>query len=117
LNEFRNQTGKEISGVKELVKLDKDDETAKELFNDFGQNLGTFLVPWIQNFNAECIVLGGNISKSYSLFESSLKSVFKNRDIESEIVISELDENAALIGSARLCDDVFYTKLIETKII
>jgi len=28
-----------------------------------------------------------------------------------------LDENAALIGSARLCDNSFYKNLIETKII
>jgi glucokinase len=114
LNEYRNQTGKEISGVKELVELAESDENAKRLFNDFGKNLAVFLISWIQKFNADCIVMGGNISKSYSLFESALKSEFKNRGIEPEIVISELDENAALIGSAGLCDDVFYTKLIET---
>lgn len=114
LNEFRNQTSKEISGVKELVELAESDETAKRLFNDFGKNLAVFLISWIQKFNADCIVMGGNISKSYSLFESALKFEFKNRGIEPEIVISELDENAALIGSAGLCDDVFYKKLIET---
>jgi len=117
LNEFRNQTGATISGVKELTELATNEETAKEIFTLFGTNLGSFLTPWVQKFNAECIVLGGNISKSYPLFESALKSEFKNMKFQPEIVISELDENAALIGSARLCDDAFYQKLIETKII
>lgn len=117
LNEFKNRTGIAISGVKELVELAANDETAKEIFTLFGKNLGDFLMPWIQKFKAECIVLGGNISNSYTLFESALNTAFKNSDIQPEIVISELDENAALTGSARLCDDVFYQKLIETKII
>ena len=117
LNEFRNRTGTAISGVKELAELATNDETAKEIFTLFGKDLGSFLIPWIQKFNAGCIVLGGNISRSYPLFEPALKYEFKNNEIQSEIVISELDENAALIGSARLCDDTFYQKLIETKII
>ena len=117
LNEFRNQTKKNISGVKELAELAINDKTAKKLFILFGTNLGDFLIPWIQKFNAECIVLGGNISKNYPLFESTLKPQFKKINIQPEIIISELDENAALIGSARLCDNNFYQKLLETKII
>ncbi len=117
LNEYKNQTGKEISGVKELVELAAGNKTVKKMFSLLGTNLGDFLTSWIQQFNAECIVLGGNISKSYPLFESALKSVFKNNKIITEIIPCELDENAALIGSARLCNDAFYQKLIETKII
>jgi glucokinase len=117
LTEFKNRTGKEISGVKELVELAVNDDTAKEIFTLFGTNLGDFLWPWVQKFNAGCIVLGGNISKSYPLFKAALKSEFKKSGIQPEIAISELDENAALIGSACLCDDAFYKKLIETKVI
>jgi glucokinase len=117
LNEYKSRTGLTISGVKELTEMFGKDETAKEIFSLLGKNLGSFLKPWIQKFNAECIVLGGNISNSYLLFESALKKEFTNMDFQPEIVISELDENAALIGSARLCDDAFYQKLIETKII
>jgi glucokinase len=117
LNEYNNRTGLIISGVKELAELVVKEETAKEIFPLFGKNLGSFLIPWIQKFNAECIVLGGNISNSFPLFESALLSEFSTLDFQPEIVISELDENAALVGSARLCDNLFYQKLIETKII
>jgi len=117
LNEYKNQTGKDISGVKELAELAANDETAKEIFSLFGKNMGSFLTPWIQKFNAECIVLGGNIAKSYPLFEIAFITELENENVNIEVVISELDENAALIGSARLCDEVFYKELVETKII
>ena len=117
LNEYKKRTGLTISGVKELTEMFGNDETAREIFTLFGKNLGSFLKSWVQKFNAECIVLGGNISNSYPLFESAMKNEFSNMDFQPEIVISELVENAALIGSARLCDNVFYQKLIETKII
>ncbi|HSH20911.1 MAG TPA: ROK family protein [Draconibacterium sp.] len=117
LNEYKKQTGKVISGVKELVKLADKDSTARKLFYDFGLNLGNFLIPWIQKFKADCIVIGGNISKSYPLFKDEMNGQFQKEGFEITVHISELDENAALIGSARLCDDIFYNELIETKII
>lgn len=117
LKEYRKQTGREISGVQELAQLSVKDPIAKEFFNDFGRNLGTFLIPWTRKFNAECIVIGGNISKSYPLFKNELNKQFQEEEVEIMIHISGLDENAALIGSARLCDDLFFEKLIETKII
>ncbi len=114
LKEYKNQTGKEISGVKELAKLAENEPKAKELFNTFGKNLGSFLIPWIQKFNAGCIVLGGNISKSFYLFEKEMKNQFNFKGINISVCQSSLDEDAALIGSAKLCDNDFYTKLNET---
>lgn len=110
LNEYKKQTGIDILGVKELAKLAENDSIAKELFNDFGKNLGSFLVPWIKKFGAEYIVLGGNISKSYLLFRNEMQQQFKNENIETLIHVSNLDEDAALIGSAKLCDNEYYSK-------
>ncbi len=116
LNEYKKRTENEVTGVKELVENAKNDRLAKELFAEFGNNLGSFLIPWIQSFNAGCIILGGNISKSFSLFEEKMKNQFKLKGIEIFICQSTLDEDAALIGSAKLCDDNFYSKLTRPKI-
>lgn len=99
-------------GVKELAELAEYDSTAKEFFNTFGKNLGCFLVPWIKKFGAECIVLGGNISKSYVLFSNEMQQQFQNENVEIMVHVSNLDEDAALIGSAKLCDNEYYSKLI-----
>ncbi|MCF6358607.1 MAG: ROK family protein, partial [Draconibacterium sp.] len=102
-----------VLGVKELVKLAETDKNADRMFSIFGNNLGSFLVPWINKFDADCIVLGGNISKSFSLFEKELNEQFKLNNIEIPVFKSALDEDAALIGSAKLCDNEFYSNFIQ----
>ena len=111
LKEYQKITGKEISEVKTLAEMALSDKVAKEIFKTFGQNLGTFLSPWIKNFNAGCLVIGGNISAAYPLFGNEMVRVFKNNQLHAEVLISTLQEDAALIGSASLCDDEFYSKL------
>ncbi len=113
LKEFKALTGKEISGVKELAEMAKDNPLSNEIFKTFGKNLGSFLIPWIKSFNADCIVIGGNISKAFALFQEELKNQIKMQDIDITICKSTLDEDAALIGSAKLCDNEFYSKLME----
>ncbi len=117
LREYKKLTGKDAGGVKEIAQLAEYDYVVKGLFEIFGTNLGIFLSEWIRKFNAGCVVIGGNISKSYPLFEQTFKLQLENRNINVEVFIAELDENAALTGSARLCDDSFYKKLVKTKII
>jgi glucokinase len=113
LNEYKRLTGNEISGVKELVDCFETNSVAQKLFYEFGENLGQFLIPWIQKFNADCLILGGNISKSRTLFLSEMYSQFVSHDIHIDVFPSELNEDAALIGSAKLCDNNYYSKLIK----
>lgn len=112
VNEFKKVTGKEIRGVKELVQMAQSSPEALAYFKTFGDNLGTFLIPWIQNFNADCIILGGNISKSIRLFEGQIQNQFNLKNIKIAICPSLLNEDAALAGSARLADNDYYSKLI-----
>ncbi len=111
LGEYKKQTGVTVSGVKELAKLAETDKNANYLFSSFGYNLGSFLILWIQKFKTDCIVIGGNISKSFSLFEKEMQNQFKKNGIKIPVFQSTLDEDAALIGSAKLCNDNFYSKL------
>ena len=117
LKEYNLIPGQQVSGVKELAEKVKTDKNAANLFRDFGINLGTFLCDWIKKFDAECVVIGGNISKSYPLFREEMEFQFQKNGIGTVVRLSSLDEDAALMGSARLCDNRFYQKLIETKIL
>jgi len=117
LKKYRQETGVKIEGVKQLADRAGKDKTAAELFREFGGNLGIFLIPWIKQFGASCLVLGGNISKSYSLFEENLKVTFEKQNVKAEIYQSEHDETAALFGSAKLCEDTYYQQLLTNNII
>jgi len=113
LQEYKSRTGKNIKGVKEMAELAGSDGTVLDIFEVFGNMLGTFLSPWIMRFGVECLVLGGNIAHSFSLFENQLRSAFKMNNLQPEICISALGENAAIIGSAQLCDNDYYSQLYD----
>lgn len=117
LKAYFEKTGMKIHGVKELVENGPIEMVAAELFRDFGRNLGEFIVPWIKQFGADCLVLGGNISKNFVLFSSDIKFQFEKNSLNPVICLSKLEEQAALFGSAKLCDDAFYSDLLKTKII
>ena len=57
------------------------------------------------------LVIGGNISRAFPLFEESMRNFLSDEKIEMKISISELKEKASFIGSAILVDDKFYDKV------
>jgi len=108
LARYRNVTGVELPGVKELATLAGSNKIVSELFEDFGTDLGIFLAPWLNKFKAEILVIGGNISHAYKLFGDALESSLKKESCSCTVTISKLMEDAALLGSAYLLDDDFW---------
>ncbi|MCX6255469.1 MAG: ROK family protein [Bacteroidia bacterium] len=108
LGRYKKLTGKELNGVKELATLAASDKIVTDLFTDFGDKLGLFLVPWLEKFKAEILVIGGNISHAYSLFENVFEDRLKKENCNCKVALSELKEDAALLGSAYLLDDDFW---------
>jgi glucokinase len=108
LGRYKKATGKDLSGVKELAALESSEPLVHELFRDFGDNLGKFLAPWLKGFDAEILVIGGNISHAYRLFGKHFEASLKEQNCNSEVALSELKEDAALLGSAYLLDDDFW---------
>ena len=108
LHRYKKQTGKELSGVKELAALASSDKTVMDLFTDFGDNAGLFLAPWLKKFKAEILVVGGNISHAYNLFGDVFEQRLRTENCFCEVAISKLKEDAALLGSAYLLNDDFW---------
>ncbi|NLN29652.1 MAG: ROK family protein [Bacteroidales bacterium] len=105
---YNTLTGKEIEGVKELSEMAPTDQIAMNLFQEFGYNLGTFLTPFLVTFKADIIVIGGNISNSYNFFGPRFEKRLKQEACECRVALSDLKEDAALIGAAFLMDDRFW---------
>jgi glucokinase len=108
IGSYKKITGKEIKGVKEMADMAVTDKIAMELFNDFGKRLGHFLAPWLIKFRAEILVVGGNISSAYHLFGDVFEQTLLEEKSTTEVALSELKENAALLGSAYLFNDKFW---------
>jgi glucokinase len=108
LGRYKKMTGTELEGVKELAELAPSDKKVSELFIDFGDKLGLFLAPWLKKFEAEMLVIGGNISHAYNLFGKVFEDRLKIENCDCEVALSKLKEDAALLGSAYLLDDGFW---------
>ncbi len=108
LGKYKSLTGKEMKGVKELSELAVSDKIVSDLFTEFGSDLGGFLAPWLKKFNAEILVIGGNISHAYNLFGDVFEERLKEEKCNCKISLSELKEDAALFGSAYLLNDDFW---------
>jgi glucokinase len=108
LGRYRKISGEELKGVKELAALAATDKIVMDLFDDFGDNLGHFLAPWLKKFEAEILVIGGNISHAYNLFGEVFERRLKDENCNCTVALSKLKEDAALIGSAYLLDDDFW---------
>jgi glucokinase len=108
MRRYKSITGKELSGVKELSELAAGDKIVRDLFLEFGDKCARFLAPWLKKFKAEILVIGGNISHAYKLFGGVFEERLKKENCNCEVALSELKEDAALMGSAYLLDDDFW---------
>lgn len=73
-----------------------------QVFEELGFTLGQVLKPVLSDFKAECLVLGGQISKSFSLFAKPLKQQLQIVPSLEKITRAQLIDLSALYGSAKL---------------
>lgn len=111
INSYKEVAGGDISGVKELAEKAVADRNAESLFQQFGENLGVILAPWIDRFKVEVMVIGGNISYAYNLFGPYMELEFEKNNWKIKVEISELREDAAILGSARLLEEDFWLRV------
>lgn len=104
----------ELSGIKIRQVIDiaelaetENDENAKEVFRIYGSNLAMCLSHWLHTFKADCLVIGGNISRASALFIPELTNVLNDNDgIHIPIKISKRMEISAITGAAGLVSNL-----------
>jgi glucokinase len=110
---FRARTGIEVQGVKEISDLVGEIPATLGLFEEYGTNMGQFLAPWIRKFGARVIVIGGNITGAYPYFGHHIENAFREQGLQVDILISDLKENAAVMGGARLIVEGYWQNVKE----
>ena len=111
INIYRQTSGKTADNVYMLAQLAKENEAhALQTFDQFGSYLGEFLGPFIRNFGAETLVLGGNISKAFAYFGEGLKKQLPG----VYIYVSKYGEDAATLGAVQLMHDEYYQSIADT---
>ncbi|WP_443943905.1 ROK family protein [Pedobacter sp. AW1-32] len=100
LKRYYEFSGLNVLDVKELAALYSDSGTAKKVFSEFSSNLAAFLKIFLQKTNAEAIVIGGNIANASDKFLPALLRHLKADNIQVPVLISVLNEHAAIAGAA-----------------
>ena len=100
INRYFELTGNKIAGVKEINAAGNKEASDQLIFEEFGDHLADFLIPLVQERRADTVVLGGNISNAHAAFLPCLQKKFREQDVDVDLKIAELQENASLIGAA-----------------
>lgn len=90
---YNELTGRYIENVKQLCFADEQ-QVAKKIFDEFGDNLRLFLFQQIQRYQPEMIAVGGNIAQAFERFSGHLN------DLPIVTKQAILGEEAALLGAA-----------------
>lgn len=97
---YKRATVRELAGVRELAEMHS--EVARRIFDEFGANLGEFLLPWLEKFQCDELVIGGNIARAGNLFLNALKNRLKPTGNALNIVFCDDTEACILTGAASL---------------
>jgi glucokinase len=90
-------TGKEIKNVESL--LESEDQAIKDqIFEEFGQNLASFLNDFIEEEQPDVVVIGGNIAKTWDYFIPVVRKYLNHKNVA--LKQSTMWEDAALVGAA-----------------
>ncbi|NLE29274.1 MAG: ROK family protein [Phycisphaerae bacterium] len=88
------------NGVKGIAEAAfRGDAEARAVFDQFGEDLGNVLMPLAQQLAAQIIIFGGQIAKSFDLFEMSLKAVLQKMKCPPLVCVGKLGGTAQLYGA------------------
>ncbi|RDB03873.1 ROK family protein [Runella aurantiaca] len=92
-------THKPLSGVKELAERYDTDSFAKQVFEEFGQNISTVMDKFVEKYTPDVIVFGGNIAQASALFFPAMEQRLAKYSPKVSLKKSALHEYAALMGA------------------
>lgn len=102
IESYFEAAGIKAGNVKEIAMAHKHNKGAQKVFNEFAFNLSSFLMPWLNLFGTEKLIIGGKIALAAELFVPLMEYAFENEKMNTKIEISQLWEDAPIIGAANL---------------
>lgn len=100
-----------IKGVRDIVELN--DESSQIVFKEFSNNLAEFMLPHLLHFNADLLLVGGNITRSHQLFLPLILDIWKKKGLNIPVKIIPNSEEANLIGASYLFNEPFWESIKE----
>jgi len=97
---YESMTGESLDAKTVSVMARSGDKAAIAAYEQMGVILGEALAPLSARFEADAIVVGGNVAKSFKLFASAMVGEMVRRNQEPHVIPAPTD-NLAIRGAAR----------------
>jgi glucokinase len=102
MQRYQELTGVTIDIEEMAQRARRSDEKAVQVFHEMAAELGQFLSKHhVQAFGAECLLFGGQISKSYDLFVEPIKQALVGIGRLQAILPAADIEHSAILGAAK----------------
>ena len=117
INEYKSTSNKSIQSVKALAILAGKEKEVKKIFETFGENMASFLAPWLKKYNCDTLVFGGNISKAWHLFGETFSNNLIHSQCDIALVVCDNTEQCIITGAALLATEKENKTINETFLI
>ncbi|MCP2029759.1 glucokinase [Flavobacterium sp. HSC-32F16] len=106
LSNYKSLQNMDLNNGLELYNLAiNENQSAIKAFETLGEDLAEVIIPWIKDFSADHIIIGGKIANASDLFLPSFNKKIKESNLEIMVSVSIDNEIAALLGAVSfLCD-------------
>lgn len=112
LKKYEEYSGQKIyDGVREIASIKN--EYSARIFEEFAHNLSDFLLPYLLKFEANSLIIGGNIARCNALFLPKVLQKWKENNIEISVTILSNTEESSIIGSSHIFNEDFWEKIKE----
>ncbi|RUT72467.1 ROK family protein [Flavobacterium cupreum] len=112
LKKYEEYSGqKSADGVREIARIKN--EYSARIFDEFAHNLSDFLLPYILKFEANSLIIGGNIARCHALFLPKVLQQWKENNVEISVTILDNTEESSIIGSSHIFNEGFWEKIKE----
>ena len=103
---FRQITGVAITGVKPMIDYyhaDKYTAEVRAIFDEFARTFAEIMLPFVQRFGADTLVVGGGRVRAEEFFFPQLRAAFEQKGVQIPVVAMADTTTAIIAGAAALC--------------
>lgn len=94
--------GEKNLDVKDIAELAQSgDSCAIEVFEETGKIIGEMTWPLAKEFGADCVIIGGQISKSCHFFLHAIEKQFKAVHLKTQLIPAANIAHSAILGASR----------------
>lgn len=104
VSRYKELTAEVVDGVAGMIEKINDEpgNAAKQVMDEFATALANFLVPYAEQFQSGCLVIGGSIALASQYFVPKIREIFSSSGLACDVVVTNLFDKAAMIGAATL---------------